>query len=125
MATANAKKEIQNLNNSVLVDIIAKKSKNKNIFANVISKNKPLMLQVINKLDKNTLGKIIGKDRMINIVVDDKNMLEEARTRKLTPNQLREREEAKELRYKKNVKRRQALNALSKSTENEYHNGTM
>lgn len=120
MAANLAKNELKNLNNSVLVEIIAKNKNSKNSFANVISKNNQLILQVIKKLDKNTLGKIIGKDRMLNIVIADKNMLKEAKNRALTPKERKEREEAKELRYKKNRARRQDIGGY-KTDENLFY----
>ncbi len=135
IATAAAKKELSNkLTNSVLVEIIAKKGRipeiknsEKKIFKNVIIKNKTLMLKALNKLDKNTLGNIIGKNGMVNIVVADLKMFKEAELKKLTPNQIKKKAEEnakkEEEEYQRSRAHRLKVSNQYQSNENRHYSG--
>ena len=105
MATKAAKNEIRNLNNNDLVRIIANKSQKngnqKTIFKNIIIQNKKLMEEVIKKVDVKNLGNVIGKEKMLNIIVNDETMLKNARNKTLTQEQKSEKKRRNQEEYER------------------------
>lgn len=95
----------KNLKNSDLVEIIANKSK----FKKIIIQNEEMMKKVINIVDINTLGNLIGKEKMLNIIVNDKTMLNKAKNKTLTNEQRAERNRLNRIEYERRKNRREQM----------------
>ena len=127
MAAVNAKKELNSLNIGDLKKILTSNTSNydkKHQFRKIILQNQKLIKAVINsnKLSTNNLANIIGKDIMLNHIVNSTTMHNMAKTSKANKKTNKEKKE-NEKRYENARQKREHNQARYKemSGENDYY----